>query len=75
MSMEEQRIYQGEDAQWYFNVRGSQSMGPFDTYHSAELALNNHVSACNRRLKAPAFMPRLLASLTTRRQRNEARHT
>jgi hypothetical protein len=74
--MDTQRIYQGEEAQWYFNVRGNQSMGPYSTYQNAELALRTHVSACNRRLKIPELMPKLLAPLMSRRRhRGEARHT
>ena len=73
--MEQQRIYQGEDAQWYFNVRGNQSMGPYSTYHNAETALKAHVSACNRRFRVPELMPKFLGELTSKRQRNQARHT
>lgn len=73
--MDTQRIYQGEDAQWYFNVRGNQSMGPFDTYRGAESALQKHVSSCNRRLGVPQLMPKLLAPLKTRRQPGTPRHT
>jgi hypothetical protein len=73
--METQRIYQGQDAQWYFNVRGNQSMGPYSTYQNAELALTAHVSACNRRLKAPELMPKLFGPRMSRRHRNQPRHT
>jgi hypothetical protein len=72
--MDTQRIYQGKDAQWYFNVRGNQSMGPYDTYRIAESALQKHVSACNRRLQAPQLMPKLLGPLKSRRQRSQPRH-
>jgi len=74
-SMETQRIYQGEDAQWHFNVRGNQSMGPYDSYQNAELALTAHVSTCRRRLKIPDILPKLLAPLMSRRHRNQPRHT
>ena len=72
--MDTQRIYQGQDAQWYFNVRGNQSMGPYDTYIAADSALQTHVSSCNRRLRIPPLMPKLLAPLKFRRQRSVPRH-
>ncbi len=73
--MDTQRIYQGEDAQWYFNVRGNQSMGPYDTYRIAESALHKHVSVCNRRLQVPQLIPKLLEPLKSRHQRGEPSHT
>lgn len=43
------RIYQGEDQQWYFNVRGNQAVGPFASQHEAGAALRAHVKTCKRR--------------------------
>lgn len=43
------RIFQGEDQQWYFNVRGNQAVGPFASLNDAGDALNAHVRICKRR--------------------------
>ena len=37
------RIFQGEDDQWYFNVRGNQAVGPFGSFSDAGDALSAHV--------------------------------
>ncbi len=66
--MDQDRIYQGEDAQWYFNVRGNQTIGPFTNHLEAESALADHVQACRRRLDFTSFMPNLLAPLKVRRR-------
>lgn len=43
------RIFQGEDQQWYFSVRGNQAVGPFACVNDAGDALNRHVRTCKRR--------------------------
>jgi hypothetical protein len=43
------RIFQGEDQQWYFHVRGNQAVGPFLSFNDAGDALGKHVSNCKRR--------------------------
>lgn len=43
------RIFQGEDQQWYFNVRGNQAAGPFPSRGEAGAALTAHVRICQRR--------------------------
>jgi hypothetical protein len=45
------RIFLGEDQQWYFNVRGNQAVGPFDTSQAAAEALAEHVRSCKRRFE------------------------
>ena len=72
--MTTERIFQGEDQQWYFSVRGNQAAGPFASLQEAETALAEHVQSCRRRsdtvfgwpeslkpsrlLKRPAAVPR-----------------
>lgn len=53
--MDPQRIYQGEDDQWYFDVRGNQVKGPFSTQHNASVALNAHIQQCRRHLDGPLW--------------------
>jgi hypothetical protein len=43
------RIFLGEDQQWYFNVRGNQAVGPFASSQDAADALSKHVKSCKRR--------------------------
>ena len=45
------RIYQGADGQWYFNVRGNQAKGPFESYHDAEGALEQFIDVCTGRVR------------------------
>jgi hypothetical protein len=45
------RIFLGEDQQWYFNVRGNQAVGPFATSQAAAEALAEHVQSCKRRFE------------------------
>ncbi len=40
-----ERIYQGDDDQWYYRTRGNQSAGPFPDHNSAEQALKDQISA------------------------------
>ncbi len=51
------RIFQGSDQQWYFNVRGNQAVGPFASFHDAGNALSTHVKTCKRRTDATAPWP------------------
>ena len=53
--MDSQRIYQGEDDQWYFDVRGNQVKGPYTTYRDADSALTGHIRQCRRRLDTPLW--------------------
>ncbi|MCB1686105.1 MAG: hypothetical protein KDI31_16530 [Pseudomonadales bacterium] len=69
--MDSQRIYQGEDGQWYFGVRGNQVKGPFPTEHNASVALDAHIRQCRRHLDTPLwpsnwslFKPRRSATST-----------
>ncbi len=52
------RIFQGEDQQWYFHVRGNQAAGPFASQQEAGSALNQHVRACQRRTEFALPWPR-----------------
>ena len=71
--MNSERIYQGNDDLWYFNVRGNLAKGPFATYHEAEMALVYHLRQWQKPFDKPAW-PRQLKSLKVRRQRSaEAR--
>ncbi len=73
--MNTDRIYQAEDEQWYFSIRGNQALGPFTSYHEADSALRAHVTACNRRVSGNILWPIRLGM--TRRNRSAAapRHT
>ncbi len=62
-----ERIYQGEDDLWYFNVRGNLAKGPFTSHDDAEGALNDHVRQC-RRLSGAPLWPKPLRSLKIRRR-------
>ena len=46
--MNTDRIYQGEDEHWYFNVRGNMAKGPYSTFADAEDALVQHVRQWHR---------------------------
>jgi len=73
--MSRDRLYQLDDEQWYFNVRGNQAVGPFATQHEANQALSSHVNACRRRLESGFFWPRALnPSRLLRRTSSEPRH-
>ena len=74
--MNSDRIYQGEDDRWYFNVRGNLPKGPFKTYREAEQALASHVRQCRRPL-ATSSWSRALKSLKSGRSEvnSEPRHT
>ncbi len=48
--MNSDRIYQGEDERWYFNVRGNLAKGPFPTCQAAEDALNLYLRRCRQPL-------------------------
>lgn len=73
--MSRDRIYQLEDEQWYFNVRGNQSLGPFATHHEAHQALTAHVNNCRRRFESVLFWPRGLSpARLLRRTSSEPRH-
>ncbi len=54
------RIFQGEDQQWYFNVRGNHAVGPFISFREADDALNRHVSECKRRTRVGISWPEQL---------------
>lgn len=72
--MNTDRIYQGEDEHWYFNVRGNLAKGPYVSYTDAEDALNTHVRACRRPLAAPSWSKLLKTQKSSRRRLTEARH-
>jgi hypothetical protein len=64
--MNTDRIYQGDDDLWYFNVRGNQPKGPFTVYQDAEGALNEHLRRC-RRPTGASLWPKPLRGLKIRR--------
>lgn len=74
--MSTDRIFQGEDQQWYFNVRGNQAVGPFASFADADDALKRHVHTCVRRTQAVALWPsQLTPSRLLRRPKAAARHS
>jgi len=72
--MSSDRVFLGEDGQWYFNVRGNQASGPFPSRQDAEQQLIRHVNACRRRVEGGALWPQeLKPAHWFRRLRHEAR--
>ena len=78
--MNTERIYQGDDDRWYFNVRGNLAKGPFNSFTEAEDALNQHIRQCRRPLATPSWSkvswPKALKALKPSRRQplTEARH-
>ena len=72
--MNTDRIYQGENDQWYFNIRGSQAMGPYETYLEADRELTKHVSHYRSRTTLKVHWPRMLHPSRLLR-RSATRHT
>ena len=72
--MNTDRIYQGDDERWYFNVRGNLAKGPFPTSHDAEDALNEHVRRCRQPLGTISWTRALQAIAPGRRRITEPRH-
>lgn len=74
--METNRIFQGDDAQWYFHVRGNQAVGPFTSAQDAGAALGEHVKTCKRRTDFTVPWPRGWApTRLLRRAAAAPRHT
>ena len=74
--MSTDRIFQGEDQQWYFSVRGNQAMGPFVSFSDADDALKRHVSSCVRRTQGGLAWPSQLApGRLLRKPKAAARHS
>ncbi|MFW6092919.1 MAG: hypothetical protein ACODAC_03020 [Pseudomonadota bacterium] len=74
--MKTERIFQGEDQQWYFNVRGNQAVGPFASFGDAADALSEHVRTCKRRIDFAFAWPRGLSpTRLLRRAPSAPRHT
>ena len=72
--MNSERIYQADDEQWYFSVRGNQARGPYPSFHDADTALGAHISRCRQRIDAPLW-PRSLGPFKLGRQKSpEPRH-
>jgi hypothetical protein len=73
--MSRDRLYQHDNEQWYFSVRGNQAVGPFATYHEASQALTSHVNNCRQRVEGRFFWPRgLNPTRLLRRSSTEPRH-
>jgi len=49
--MSKDRVFSGEDGQWYFSIRGNQASGPFPSRQVAEQQLIRHVNACRKRVE------------------------
>ncbi len=73
--MSTDRIFQGEDQQWYFNVRGNQAIGPFESLAEADVALKRHVRNCVRRTQGGIVWPSQLTPRLLRRPKAAARHS
>lgn len=58
--MSSERVFLGEDGQWYFNVRGNQADGPYASQREAEQHLLRHVNACRQRVEGILPWPRQL---------------
>lgn len=70
------RIFQGEDQQWYFHMRGNQAAGPFESYQEAGAALTRHVKTCKRRTDFSIPWPRAWTpTRLLRRSVSAPRHT
>lgn len=70
------RIFQGEDQQWYFHVRGNQAVGPFPSHLDAGTALGEHVRVCKRRTDLTIPWPReWTPTRLLRRAASAPRHT
>ena len=52
------RIYQNDQGEWFFHLRGEQSAGPFINYDEAAWELNNFVQRKNIQFTRP-FAPLL----------------
>ena len=72
--MNTDRIYQGENDAWYFNVRGDRAMGPYATYHEANRALSDHVAHYTAKLDGRLRIPRFFSPGRLMR-RSAPRHT
>jgi hypothetical protein len=74
--MTKERIFLGEDQQWYFNVRGNQAVGPFASFQEAGDALSRHVKTCKRRTEfALAWPSEWSPTRLLRRAASEPRHS
>lgn len=72
--MNTERIYQGEDDLWYFNVRGNLAKGPFASHQEAELVLHQNLRQWQKPFTRPVWA-NPLRSLKVRKPGSEpARH-
>lgn len=71
--MNPSRTYQGDDGQWYFKVRGNQTMGPYENHHDAAHAVSVYVAACRERVEGRFRWPRLIHPWRLRRAASEPR--
>ena len=71
--MNTERIYQGEDDLWYFNVRGNLAKGPFATHREAELELTQNIRTWQKPFAKPVWA-NPLRSLKVRRDRDNGAH-
>ena len=69
------RIFQGEDQQWYFHVRGNQAVGPFPSPQEAGTSLAEHVRTCQRRTDSMPWLRQLTPGRLLRRPAPATRHT
>ena len=73
--MNAERIYQGEDDLWYFNVRGNLAKGPFISHPDAENALSDHLRRCRQPIDISLWSKPLRSFRVRRRSASEPHHT
>jgi hypothetical protein len=56
----DERIYKGENEEWFYRARGNHSVGPFENYHSAEKALTKQINSWSGKAGPIATWPRQL---------------
>ena len=74
MTMNTDRIYQGDDDRWYFNVRGNLAKGPFESHRDAEQALGAHLRQWQKPFANATWSNPLRALRGRRDNTAEARH-
>lgn len=73
--MDTDRIYKGEDALWYFDIRGNHSKGPFESHSAAEDALRAHIRSCRHQVDLSRMLPKALTTVSFRRHRTQTNHS
>ena len=56
----DERIYKGDNEQWYYRARGNHSVGPFESSHLAEKALTKQINSWSGKTGPSSVWPRHL---------------